>query len=352
MPKTILHITDVLTVGGTEVLLAGTVPELSEYRHIVVYLKGENKFEEALKGIPVICLHHSGKFSLFRTAKRLRKIIKTFKVDTIHAHLIWSRFVAALAKTSRIRMIASVHSVISKDAFEKNKLSRWMEKYTAKKVDDLICVSQFVLDDYTKYIPFKGRTHLLHNFIPDLFFNTVPQNNFEFNTGKTIRCIAIGSLKEAKNYAYTLQAFSLLPGKQFSLDIVGNGPLKEKLQLIIDEKKLPVQLLGGRQDIPTLLKNYDVFIQSSLHEGFGIAAAEAIAGGLIPVLSDIPAHKEITNRLATFFSTENPNSLANALKGLLDKPIDMQRLQELRKYIRSIAGKDNYLTKLKKIYDL
>ena len=227
-----------------------------------------------------------------------------------------------------------------------------MEKNTSRKIDDLIGVSQFVLEDYLRYIPFKGRTHLLHNFIPDLFFNTVPQNNFEFNTGKTIRCIAIGSLKEAKNYAYTLQAFSLLPGKQFSLDIVGNGPLKEKLQLIIDEKKLPVQLLGGRQDIPTLLKNYDVFIQSSLHEGFGIAAAEAIAGGLIPVLSDIPAHKEITNRLATFFSTENPNSLANALKGLLDKPIDLQRLQELRKYIRSIAGKDNYLTKLKKIYDL
>lgn len=351
MSQKILHITEQLGVGGTEVLLKNTLPFLPEYQHIVVYLGGDDTLKESFSGYPVYCLQHTGKSTFLRSVKRLRKICKEQQVTIIHAHLLWSSFIARLAKPSGVRLITTIHSVLSKDAFEKNKLSLWMERLTTHRQNDIIGVSQYVIDDYLKYVPFKGNTHLLYNFVPDYFFDAKEKEAFNVQHNKKMACIAIGNLKAVKNYEFIVDAFACLPNQNLELDIIGEGESRTKLQAMIDDKKLPIHLLGSRDKLHTLLPAYDLFIQASKYEGFGLAVVEAVAAGLVPVLSDIPVHREITNGKAWYFDLHNPESLISILQSFEKNPPEKERLLQLQQQVRKIAAAECYFEKLRAVYN-
>ncbi len=351
MPKTILHITDVLSMGGTEVLLKNTIPALKEYNHIIVYLHGANEFKGHFAEIPVYCIEHTGKLAFLRSVKRFRKIIKKNKVDIIHSHLLWSGFIARLAKPKGVRLISSIHSVLSKDAFEKNRLSLWMEKLTANRQDDVIGVSQYVINDYLKFVSYKGKTHLLYNFIPAYFYRNVQFDNNQFNNKSPIRCVAVGGLKDVKNYSYILEAFAKLPAGSFELDIIGEGQLRNTLQQFITLHQLPIRLLGSKNAIQEILPDYQLFIQASKYEGFGLAIAEAVASGLFPILSDIPVHREITINEALYFDLASPDNLTDLLLTIKNESVNSTSFNTLREQIKKITDPENYLRQLREIYN-
>lgn len=283
--------------------------------------------------------------------RRLRKIINENKVNIIHSHLLWSGFIARFAKPKAVRLISSIHSVLSKDAFEKNRLSLWLEKLTTGRQDDVIGVSQYVIDDYLKFVPYKGRVHLLYNFIPAFFFGDVQFDKDKFGQTHPIRCVAVGSLKDVKNYQYLLETFTKLPPNSFTLDIFGEGQLRDSLQQFIDQQQLPVRLLGNKNTIQEILPAYQIFIQASKYEGFGLAIAEAVASGLFPVLSDIPVHREITIEMALYFDLSTTKSLSDLLLEIKGKSIDHASFDILRDHIKKITASDNYFRQLREIYN-
>lgn len=314
----------------------------------MVYLGGGDGLKGSFSQYPVYCLEHTGKSTIFRSVRRLRKICKQHKVSIVHAHLFWSSIIARLAKPANTRLITTLHSVLSKDAFEKNKLSLWAERFTCRKQDAVIGVSAYVLRDYLQHTGYKGRTHVLYNFIPALFFKE-NRSNLLNNIAK-LRCIAVGNLKEVKNYPFLLAAFTGLDPGSFELDIVGEGSMRPELEAVIADKKLPVKLLGSQQDLVNLLPGYNVFIQASSYEGFGIAMAEAVAAGLIPVLSDIPVHREVTKENAYYFSLNDTGELTRLLTMISEGKADANKLQNCRKHIRNICSADNYFKQLRVIY--
>jgi glycosyltransferase involved in cell wall biosynthesis len=98
--------------------------------------------------------------------------------------------------------------------------------------------------------------------------------------------------------------------------IVGDGPERARLQKIANGA---VIFWGQRDDIPPLLYAMDVFVLPSLAEGFGIAAAEAMACGLPVVASDVGGLREIVARNETgiLVPPRDANALAHALLELL-----------------------------------
>lgn len=350
MSKTILHVIDNLGMGGSEILLVNTIPSLTDFNHIIVYLGGDNSFAANFKNYQVYSLHHTGKRTMLRSAWRLRNLIKIHKADIVHAHLMWSSFIARLAKPSGVRLITTIHSVLSKDAFEKNKLSLWMERLTTNRQDDIIGVSQFVITDYLQHVSFKGRTHLLYNLIPDFFLKNKTSVIVNIPFKGVIRCVAVGNLKEVKNYSFILEAFGKLPADQFKLDIIGEGGLRSILEKKIAANNLAVQLLGRKDDVQSILPKYNVFIQASAYEGFGIALAEAIGIGLIPVLSDIPVHREVTANNAWYFDLDDPQNLINAIISLRANQLDSSRMNLMQQHIKDISSADYYFKALRDIY--
>jgi glycosyltransferase involved in cell wall biosynthesis len=320
--STILHVIDSLSIGGAEILLKNSVNILQEFCHVVVFLHEPSQIKSEFKGnVEFVCLNHKGWMQLSGTVLKLRSIIKQKKPALVHSHLFVSSLCARLATPRNLPLFNSLHSIYSIDAFKKNRKSLWIERLTLRKRHTLIGVSECVLNDYLEFIPFKGKTFVLYNFLPDTFFDVqiIPFSD-------SLKCLSVGNLKEAKNYPYLLQVFSNLKDNSISLDIYGDGYLKGELHKLIVKNKLSVRLMGKIEGANNLYKNYNLFVQASSHEGFGLSVIEAMAAKLPILVSDIPVFKEITSGHAYYFSLENPEKASETFLYLI------KNLSELRKF--------------------
>ena len=70
---------------------------------------------------------------------------------------------------------------------------------------------------------------------------------------------------------------------------VGGGPLLSGMQSLIAERHLTssMSLVGQRDDAPAFLAASKIFLLTSRSEGMPIAAAEAMAAGVVPVVADV-----------------------------------------------------------------
>jgi glycosyltransferase involved in cell wall biosynthesis len=347
--KTIVHVIETLGRGGAETMLFSLLPELRNYYNIVLITLNEvNEFPE----LPCThyCLHYKGLKSLPSAVMQLKKIIKQHKPVLVRSQLFWSTIIARLSLPPKTPFVFSIHSVLSIDAFSKNRLSLFLEKLTYKKQHTLISVSTIALEDYKQCINVTGKTFVLHNFVDPAFFDAQYIPVFKDDH---LKLVTVGNLKEAKNFEFLLHVIERLKGKvNLTLDIYGEGHLRAKLESIIQIKKLPVRLLGKSSRLYEVLPQYDAFIMSSLYEGFGIAPAEAMAIGLPLILNDLPVFKEMSFGNAIFYESNNIEKAANAIVGLQK---DFSLLLKISENGKKLAGehysRDAYLQKLLKIYN-
>jgi glycosyltransferase involved in cell wall biosynthesis len=202
------------------------------------------------------------------------------------------------------------------------------------------------MKDYLNYVHFKGKRFILHNFLPDSVF----QKRNDRVAGDVIKFIAVGNLKEAKNYYYLLEIFKHLKDTKVSLDIVGKGTLHEKLKAYIDHEGFNVRLCGSINHTSPLLGQYDFFIQASSHEGFGLSVLEAMACNIPVILSDIPVFRETTNNLASFFPLDNAGKAAEIIRATLSNKELYVLTREAFDYARHNYSAGSYRQKLLDIY--
>lgn len=345
----ILHCINSLCTGGAEVLLKNTIPLLHDFEHVVCYLNKPDDLIHEFKLYPVYCLDHKSWSDSFKTIIKLRKIIRSHKVDLLHSHLFDSTILARLACRSKTKLAFTIHSPLSQDAFLLNKLSLFAEKLTYRKKHTVISVSNFVQEDYNNWVGIKGQSSVLYNYVKEEFFNL--KNISKYNLKNGLRLIAVGNLKRAKNYFKLIEAFSLLKNEKISLDIYGEGGLRGELQKAIDAANVNIQLKGRVQDVSKVLLNYDAYIMPSIYEGFGIAPMEAMAAGMPVLLSDLEVFKEVAADIPVYFNPHDAGSIAKAIENCYN---NWDPFAEKAKSGRSLAyaksSKQNYTQNLKNIY--
>ena len=112
-------------------------------------------------------------------------------------------------------------------------------------------------------------------------------NDFFYND-EIFKFITIGRLVPLKGHKYLIEAFSRVKREvpNSKLFIIGDGPIKDQLKMMIQKKNLEndIFLLGLRENPFKFLANSDVFVFSSLYEGFPNVLLEAMACGL-PIIS-------------------------------------------------------------------
>lgn len=146
------------------------------------------------------------------------------------------------------------------------------------------------------------------------------------------KLIAIGSLKEQKDYPTLLEAVAQLSkDRPVRLLILGQGSLRASL-----EEKAHALGLGERVRFggfvpdprPHLLAS-DLFVLSSAWEGFGNVIVEALAQGVPVVSTDCPSGpREILDdgRYGALVPVKNPGALARAIGHALDAQHDRAAL--------------------------
>lgn len=349
MKKTILHIIDSLGRGGAETMLVTVVKQLPEYNNIIVTLSPGNEFGSTVEQYDIYCLNMGSPLQVPLAAIKLRKIIRENNVTIVHSHLFWSTVVARLGVPKNISLITTIHTFISSAAEYMPWRMRLTEKLTYNiRKSTIVAVAKGALEEYFSYINMKPHNAChLYTFVDSSVFKGASE---KINS-ETFRVVTVGNLKEQKNHRFLLEAFKELKNENISLDIYGKGPLQEELQETISEHNLNVTLKGQSSNIQEQLGKYDLFVMSSLCEGFALSVLEAMASGIPVLLTDIPSFKEQCSDTAAYYKTNCTNDFIIQLLSLKN---NRQQLTFLGRNCRTRALENFTLQKhmagLKNIY--
>jgi colanic acid/amylovoran/stewartan biosynthesis glycosyltransferase WcaL/AmsK/CpsK len=152
--------------------------------------------------------------------------------------------------------------------------------------------------------------------------------------GQPMRVLTVARLVEIKGIEDGIRAVALLRqiNSNVRYDIVGDGPLRERLQALIDSLDLreTVTLHGAqpRAYVGRMMGNAHVFLLSSVttqagsQEGLGVALLEAQATGLPVIATDHGAFPEVVVHGETGFLVpeRTPEQLAHWLAFLMEHP--------------------------------
>ncbi|MGV6817652.1 MAG: glycosyltransferase [Thiotrichales bacterium] len=140
--------------------------------------------------------------------------------------------------------------------------------------------------------------------------------------------LSAGRFTRQKDFATLIRAFARLRERQKArLIILGEGPLQQEIQALIDELKCADAIaLPGWQDNPYLwMRQADLFVLSSAWEGLGNVLVEALAVGTPVVSTDCPSGpSEILQggKIGPLVPVGDVPALALAMQSALRSPPD------------------------------
>ena len=143
----------------------------------------------------------------------------------------------------------------------------------------------------------------------------------------------IGRYHPQKDHATFLQAAAnlvrQLPRTKLLLCGTGVDGSNEALRGLIDRHQLRTHchLLGERDDIPNIQAALDVAVSSSVTEGFPNTIGEAMACGVVCVVTDAGGSPDVVGDTGRVVARQNPEALAAACLELLRLPV--QERQQL-----------------------
>lgn len=240
--------------------------------------------------------------------QKLNAIIKRGRYDAIHVHNNKTSFVALIcAKSLRIPVrIAHAHAAYKKELLTTmftNGISHLITSQVATHL--LACSSEAAISIFGEKETAVRKTMILRNAIDVDKFRFVPSVRKEIRNELGIRnelvIGTVGHLGPEKNHKYLLEIFKALSSlnPNTKLIIVGDGELMNYLKTYSNELGVAdkVFFLGQRTDVNQILMAMDIFVMTSVYEGFGIAALEAAASGLPIFLSNnIPKDLQFVTR--------------------------------------------------------
>ena len=178
------------------------------------------------------------------------------------------------------------------------------------------------------------------------------------NSDSSVKIGIIGRFTEAKGYEYFVETAKIVTSSRENIcfSIVGDGTYFSKIQNMIKEFDLTdkVKLLGYRSDIPDLLSEWDIYVQSSLWEGLCLTVVEAIASGLPVVATNVGGIPEsiIDGYNGFLVPPKNPEALAEKIIELIDNPDLREKMGENgRKIAEEKYSLDNMVKKIEELVD-
>jgi len=310
----LLHLITTIERGGAENQLAILCKEQISlgYEVWVVYLKGNPElFEDFHKqGVKVVSFVN---FTLLSQIFHLKKLVRTNCFDLIHAHLPRSELLASLAFTN-IPIIISRHNSERFLPRGPASLSKFLSRFCLSRSSSRIAISKSVLD-FLEISQEKSNKHLFDIVYYGFQFQDLDFKPSQEELSQHVKILSIGRLVTQKDFSTFLRGLSFLKLRNISFhaSIVGAGNLESELKELSHNLGIDGNLSwrGRTKNTRAVYLDSDLFVLTSLYEGFGLVLVEAINFGLPIVCSRFAAALEVLGTdYSGFFEIGNAEELS------------------------------------------
>jgi glycosyltransferase involved in cell wall biosynthesis len=288
----VFHLITRLLKGGAEAKTIQTIFGLDEYDFTLGYgadFDPEQVSRLASNGVETRCfrtIRHYNPVTAVPAVAAVARYLSREEFDIVHTHSteagIIGRFAASIANVPAV--VHTVHGVPF--AEDRNALlNRFVcrcERAAARRTDRIVTNADAITEAYLQRgIGHPDQYTTVYSGIEiDRFRDASPANDID---GSGVRILMVSRLADGKGFEDLFDAIEAIDG-DVSVYLVGDGPLFEELNAMIDERDLPVEMLGYRSDIAAIMAACDIFVLPSYREGTPRVITEAMASGL-PVVS-------------------------------------------------------------------
>jgi len=307
---------------------------------LVGYVVPDFQFPDTDEAIQIEIMSQSKVRNMLLPLVRYFQSEKPDVVFSAEDHLNTLVLIAAMIAGSKAKISGSSR-VTPFDTYSSVPFSkRWVLKQFARAVmsraDALTCVSKEMVDQYRKV--FDSPPHIcVYNIVDDKHsrsrMSEIVEHAWFVDKGMPV-LVAAGRLAPWKGFSDLIEAMALLIDKrQTRLLILGDGPLRDELQDLIDIRGLSdtVELVGYVENPLKYFARSDVFVLSSLVEGMPNVLVEAMMCGCTPVSTNCPTgpNELLQNgKYGYLVPMRDPAAMAAAIEQALDNPIPKKMLDE------------------------
>jgi sugar transferase (PEP-CTERM/EpsH1 system associated) len=327
----VAHIVFSFDYGGLENGVVNLINGLREdaYRHAIIALTTSYGFEDRIRkrGVVVHTLNkRDGKdpwayLRLFRLLRQLRpSVVHTRNIGTIEGALL-----ARLAGVSRC-----IHGEHGWDVFDpdgSSKKYRALRRVANPAINRFVTVSRELEQWLTSKVGIAAdKVQRICNGVDTERFRPgsasarrlLPPGILSPNATVVGTVTRFSPIKDPLNLVHAfIEAHSAPGGEELRLVMIGDGPLRKEAETRLREAGLSDRawLPGSRDDIPELLREFDVFALGSLREGISNTVLEAMSTGLPVIATATGGTRELVENNATglLVPPADPGALAASM---------------------------------------
>lgn len=360
-PIRVLNVVGRMGIGGIETLIMNIYRNIDRSKvqfDFLMHMGSGGAYEEEIRALggriyemPVIRDCQGGKTYYWRVFEYIHALKKFFREHPeyriLHGHMTNTAaiYMPIARKYGNVKCcIAHSHQTEATpglSGFVTNMLQRNLEKLAT---DYFACSEEAAKWIYSPELVKAGKVKVIHNGadVEKYHFDAIEHEMLKKKMGYEGK-IVIGNVarfKKQKNHTFLIDIFAEIHKKnnQTVLVLVGQGELEEEMKKKVSQLGLEncVDFLGARNDVPTLLQVFDLFLLPSLFEGLPLVGIEAQAAGLPMVASDtVTPETDITGNV-TFLSLDLPAEVW--AQKILDVCSDFERV-DMTEAVRN-AGYD------------
>ena len=321
----VLHLIETLGRGGAERLLVTLLPALAKQgvEPVVGVLKPPLDLAPELeaRGIRVVTLPQAHKWNLPSKVGALRELCRTEGIELIHAHLYFPGIYAALlASRGGPPMVETFHNQAYAGANRaglKLELHRLVRSALLRRGGSRFYgVSKAVADHYREALSL-AQVAVMPNAI-DMDAIETARATSPAHEDNRLHIVLPGRLVHEKGHADLIAALEGANLPPHRVSFLGGGPLEGRLHELGKDAGLDLDIVTGL-DHPEFLSKLgtaDIVVAPSRFEGFGIAAAEAMALGKPVIASDAGGLPEVIDDAGEMFPAGDTDALRSALEEL------------------------------------
>lgn len=196
-----------------------------------------------------------------------------------------------------------------------------------RKIDETICVSESVKEAFIERFGVVTKLTVKYNPVDDRKIRELSCEEIQLHPQQdAVALVSIGRMTYPKRFIRLLAAVNnlLKQGYRIELWLLGDGEERKDLENFVQEQGIQdaVTFTGYLKNPYPYIRQADLYVCSSIYEGFSTAATEALVLGTPVLTTDVSGMREMLGDSEFGFITENDDTdFEKGLKEMLDNPL-------------------------------